>query len=248
MNSGEHDRGQTQEGEESDTVGDGCQDHATGQGRVDPQPLQGHGQRGAVGGGHYQVDDPCDGQHPAQDLITEPGPGQRALADPTCPSAMPRITSVNVWVPAMPPMLATTGISTASATTFSSVCSNRPTTADARNAVARLMPSQTARRRVERSTGAKVSSYSSRPAMLISEWSAPSRITSTTSSTVIRPSSRPSLSTTGALTRSSRSKMEATSLADWSARIAVASVIIASRTSMTGSFTSSVVSGRRSEE
>ena len=55
--------------------------------------------------------------------------------------------SISVCLPAMPPMLATIGISTASATTFSIVASNRPTTFAARNAVARLMPSQTARRR-----------------------------------------------------------------------------------------------------
>ena len=47
--------------------------------------------------------------------------------------------STSVWLPAMPPMLATIGISTASATTFSIVASNRPTTFAARNAVARLI-------------------------------------------------------------------------------------------------------------
>ena len=75
---------------------------------------------------------------------------QRALTHSTWPSAMPRMISVTVWVPAMPPMLATMGMSAASAATFSMVPSKRLTTAAARNAVTRLMPSHTqapARRR-----------------------------------------------------------------------------------------------------
>ena len=39
----------------------------------------------------------------------------------TCPEAMPRIMRVSVWVPAMPPMLMTTGKSTAVATMRSRV-------------------------------------------------------------------------------------------------------------------------------
>ena len=39
----------------------------------------------------------------------------------TCPRAIPRTITVSVWVPAMPPIEATIGISTASATTFSMV-------------------------------------------------------------------------------------------------------------------------------
>ena len=50
-------------------------------------------------------------------------------------------------------MPATIGISTASATICSIVPSNWPTTLDARNAVPRLMPSQTMRRRNARGTG-----------------------------------------------------------------------------------------------
>ena len=74
---------------------------------------------------------------------------QRALTHSTWPSAMPRMMSVTVCVPAMPPMLATMGMSAASAATFSMVPSKRLTTAAARNAVTRLMPSHTSRRRVD---------------------------------------------------------------------------------------------------
>ena len=82
---------------------------------------------------------------------------------PTWPSARPRMTSTRVWLPATPPMLATTGISTASATTRSRVSSNRPMAAAARKAVARLAPSHTARRRDAGSTASNRSSSSLRP-------------------------------------------------------------------------------------
>ena len=88
---------------------------------------------------------------------------------PTCPRAMPRTRTVSVWVPAMPPMEATMGISTASATTFSMVPWNRLMTPAAMKAVIRLMPSHMARRGAVRNTGAKVSSSSSRPAMDMNE-------------------------------------------------------------------------------
>jgi hypothetical protein len=62
---------------------------------------------------------------------------------------MPRMMSVTVCVPAIPPMLATIGMRAASAATFSMVPSKRLTTAAARNAVIRLMPSHTSAARVE---------------------------------------------------------------------------------------------------
>ncbi len=127
---------------------------------------------------------------------------QRAFEDCTWPSAMPRMMSVTVCVPAMPPMLATTGIRTASATTFSIVASNRPTTHEASSAVNRLMPSQSARRRALLRTPANTSSSSSRPAAASAGCSACSRTTSTTSSMVMRPSSLPSSATTAADSRS----------------------------------------------
>ena len=126
---------------------------------------------------------------------------------------MPRMISVTVWVPAMPPIEATMGMSAASAATFSMVPSKRPTTAAARNAVARLMPSHTSRRRVEGITPANTSSSSRRPAADMTSCAASSRITSTTSSTVMRPSSLPVVSTTAADTRSRSWNSRATSLA-----------------------------------
>src|SRR5690606_23753423 len=77
----------------------------------------------------------------------------RALELPIWPSARPRIISVNTWVPALPPMPATIGISTASATICSIVPSKRPTTLAARNAVHRFTPSHTTRRRAEHVRG-----------------------------------------------------------------------------------------------
>ena len=148
-------------------------------------------------------------------------------------------------MPAMPPMDATMGMSTASATTFSIVPWNRLMTPEAMKAVSRLMPSQTARRGAERNTGAKVSSSSSRPAMDMKEWSASSRMTSTTSSMVILPSSRPSLSTTGADTQSLRSNSLATSESGISTGMGSTSVAIISRTEAEGSDTSRVRSGNR---
>ena len=124
------------------------------------------------------------------------------------------MTRVSVWLPAMPPMLATMGISTASATICSSVPWKRPITHAARKAVSRLMPSHTARRRELTSTGANMSASSSRPAICITARSESSRIRSTTSSTVMRPIRRPSVSTTGADIRSRSWNWRATSSAE----------------------------------
>ena len=71
----------------------------------------------------------------------------RAFALLRCPRANPRIEMVRVWLPAIPPMLATMGMSTARATNCLMVSSKRPITHEARRAVSRFIPSQTARRR-----------------------------------------------------------------------------------------------------
>ncbi len=148
---------------------------------------------------------------------------------------MPRMTSVRVWVPAMPPMLATMGISTARATTFAMVSSKMLITAAAMNVVRRLTPSQRARLFTDFMMGAKVSSSRSRPALASTASSASSMMTSTTSSMVIRPIRRPSSSTTGAEIRSCSENSRATSVSGVSAGIDSASVSITSRTVTVGS-------------
>ena len=137
----------------------------------------------------------------------------------TCPKAMPRITTVSVWLPATPPMLATMGINMASATTFSIVASKILMTEEARMAVIRLTPSQTARRGAVRPTEAKVPSSSLNPAMLSREWSASSMMTSTTSSMVMRPNNFLLSLITGAETQSCFSNRCATSESCMSAEI-----------------------------
>ncbi len=52
---------------------------------------------------------------------------------------------VMVWLPVLPPMPATIGISAASATSWEMVCSNRPITREATNAVQRLIASRAQR-------------------------------------------------------------------------------------------------------
>ena len=56
------------------------------------------------------------------------------------PRAIPRITTVNVWLPATPPILATMGMSMASATTLSIESWNKLITAAAIKAVIKLSP------------------------------------------------------------------------------------------------------------
>ena len=63
------------------------------------------------------------------------------LTAPSSPVASARTATVMVWVPALPPMEATIGISTASATMCSMVASNCLMTAEARMAVTRLINS-----------------------------------------------------------------------------------------------------------
>ena len=93
----------------------------------------------------------------------------------------------------------------------------------------RLMPSHTARRRELVSTGANMSASSSRPAICIIARSELSRIWSTTSSTVMRPSRRRSASTTGAESRSRSWNRCATSSAGISTRTDGISLSITSR-------------------
>src|SRR4029453_19654815 len=71
----------------------------------------------------------------------------QALALESSRVASARTATVMVWVPALPPMLATIGISTASATIFWIDHSNWLITHDASNAVSRLANSQVKRLR-----------------------------------------------------------------------------------------------------
>jgi hypothetical protein len=148
-----------------------------------------------------------------------------------------------VWVAATPPMLATMGIRMARATTCSSVASKSPITRAAIKAATRLQLSHRTRRRMLLKTGANMSTSSSRPAMESTECSASSRITSTTSSMVMRPRRKLLSSTTGAETRSWFSKILATSDAGVSASMASMESSVTSRTLSDGSEVSSVASG-----
>ncbi len=116
--------------------------------------------------------------------------------------AIARTATVRVWVPALPPIEATIGIRTASATSCWMVPSNTPMTIDAAIAVKRLTSNQVKRDRVVSRIALERSSSSPTPARRIMSSSYSSSITSTTSSTVITPTSRPLSSTTGAEIRS----------------------------------------------
>ena len=114
-------------------------------------------------------------------------------------NASARTATVTVCVPALPPIEATMGISTASATSRSMVASKSPITAEATTAVSRLINSHEVRpcivsQRLERTL------ESPTPASAIRSSSASSSMTSMTSSMVITPISRPCSSVTGALT------------------------------------------------
>ena len=113
--------------------------------------------------------------------------------------ASARTATVTVCVPALPPIEATIGISTASATRRSMVASNNPITAEATIAVTRLISSQELRPcNVSSSDERRFASPT--PASAIRSSSASSSMTSITSSMVIIPIRRPCSSTTGALT------------------------------------------------
>ena len=105
-----------------------------------------------------------------------------------------------VCVPALPPMDATIGMSTASATICSMVASNRLITQEARIAVPRLTNSQMKRCLVVCQTGSDTDSPATPPIRRMSS-DASSWMTSTTSSAVMTPSSLWSGSTTGAEVR-----------------------------------------------
>ena len=147
--------------------------------------------------------------------------------------ASARTATVTVWVPALPPIEATIGISTASATIFSMAPSNWPITKEASTAVARFTVSHTARSRAVRTGLACMSSMPTPPIFKRSS-SASSSITSTTSSTMITPRSRPRSSTTGQDTRFLSRNRWATSA--WSA--------VAGTEGMSGSTMSRIGTGR----
>ena len=105
---------------------------------------------------------------------------------------------VMVWLPELPPTPATIGISAASATSRSIEPSKSPITREAIRAVTRFTASHDQRFLTLCQTVANRSSSSRRPARFKISRSAFARITSTTSSTVMRPRSRWFSSTTGA--------------------------------------------------
>ena len=116
--------------------------------------------------------------------------------------ASARTATVMVWVPALPPMLATIGISTASATILASASSKLLITQEASSAVSRFANSQGKRPLAMRQTESDSSSSRPTPPSAWMSSSASSSMTSTMSSKVITPTSRSFSSTTGADTRS----------------------------------------------
>ena len=153
--------------------------------------------------------------------------------------AYPRTTKVSVCVPAIPPMLATVGITRT--TTLAILSSNRLITAAAISAVMSLMPSQTARLRPAQRTGAKVSWSTSRPAGPTTVSSASSKMPSTSSSMVTRPNKWPASSTTGAEIRSCSQNKRATSVSDLETSMGSSSLFMISRTVTLGSAINSLV-------
>jgi len=81
-----------------------------------------------------------------------------------CPNANPLIINVNVWLPDIPPIEATTGMSTAKATTCCKVASNSPINQEAKKAVTKLIPNQIARFLLLNQTLENKSSSSLKPA------------------------------------------------------------------------------------
>ena len=109
---------------------------------------------------------------------------------------------VMVWLPELPPMPATIGISAASATSFAIEPSKAPITREAMKAVTRFTASHAQRFLKLFHTEAKTSSSFDRPAS--ASWLSAlfSLMWSTTAFTVSRPIRRPKWSATGADTRS----------------------------------------------
>ena len=114
--------------------------------------------------------------------------------------AIARTVTVSAWVPALPPIDATIGISTASATNARIVSVNCEITVAARIAAPRFTVSQTNRPRAISRTPSD-SSSSPTPASSRMSSSASSSSASIASSMVMTPTSRPSASTTGAVVR-----------------------------------------------
>ena len=123
------------------------------------------------------------------------------LLQVSSPMAMPRTITVSVWVAALPPMLATTVMSAASATTSATVAWNSRTTSAATVAVTRFTPSHGSRLRHASHGGVKTCSSAGTPARRRMSSVASSLMTSMTSSTVMMPASRFSSSTTGIASR-----------------------------------------------
>jgi len=112
--------------------------------------------------------------------------------------ARPRTATVRLWVPALPPIEATIGISTASATIWAIAASNWAMTSEARIAVTRFTNSHGSRCFVVSPTRSERLDSSPTPASRRMSSSCTSSSTFIASSIVITPTSRPSSSTTGA--------------------------------------------------
>ena len=119
------------------------------------------------------------------------------FAAPRLRVASARTVTVSACVPALPPIDATIGISTASATKARMVSVNCEITVAARIAAQRFTASQTNRPRAISKTPS-LSSSSPTPASRRMSSSASSSSASMASSMVMTPTSRPSASTTGA--------------------------------------------------
>src|SRR5581483_10026723 len=125
----------------------------------------------------------------------------RVFATVRSPSAMARTITVNVWIPAFPPMPATIGMKTARAANAWIDGSKSPTTVAARTAVGRFTSSQKSRRRATFPAGSKIVSSAETPPRWWMSSVASSWMTSMTSSTVMVPSRRLSRLTTGTASR-----------------------------------------------
>jgi glutamate dehydrogenase (NAD(P)+) len=127
----------------------------------------------------------------------------RAFTAAIWPSASARTIMVIVWLPELPPIPATIGISAASATSLSIEPSKAPITREAMKAVTRFTASQAQRFLKLFHTGAKTSSSLDSLASASCVSALFCRIWSTTAFTVTRPTMRPVIrSTTGAEVRS----------------------------------------------
>src|SRR5262245_36487353 len=216
-------RGNAEERKESDDIGHRRHEHARRDRRIGMEAVEHERHQNAAERPCHKIADHGETDHHAEIGHLEPRPGgdagddregqavdqpdqafagRAALAlDNSC-VASARTATVMVWVAALPPWLATIGASTASATIFCNSPSNRPSTEDARNAVARLTSSQLKRPRATNNTGSDSSSSRPTPPRARMSSSASCSITATMSSKVMTPTSRSASSTTGVATRS----------------------------------------------